>query len=385
MRTIPMTSAKAEEILVKYLTNSITASEFDLLSKWVEEPKNAEEFKTFIKTNYVIDSCMSKYNIEKSKKDLLKKIRKDKKLFYRLNLNSVLKYAAIGILFLGIGYVFQLNFTKKPEDNKMISTEGMVILQLEDGSIETFSGDHENTSENIKDYSFSENEKEKTIAPKELVYNTVKVPYGKRFQVVLSDGTKVHINSGTSLKYPITFIKGSNREVFLNGEAYFDVTKDTEHPFLVNTSELNIRVYGTKFVVSSYIEDANINTVLVEGSVGLFKLGEMLNAKNASMLTPGHKATWDKNEKNIAIEEVDTSIYTEWMRGRITFNHMAFKDILKRLERHYNVSITNYNKQLDEELFTATFDTETIEEVLAAFNKNYTIDYKINKNEILIN
>lgn len=385
MRTVSMKSSKVKKILVKYLTNSITATEFDFLSKWVEEPKNAEEFKTYIKINYATNSCMSEYNLEKSKKDLLNKIRKDKKLYYRLNFNSVLKYAAIGILFLGVGYIFQLSFNEKSENNKIVPTEGMVTLQLEDGSIEVFSGDNENANENIKDYRFSEKKSEVVIAPKELVYNMLKVPYGKKFQVVLSDGTKVYINSGTSLKYPVEFIKGKNREVFLDGEAYFDVAKDTENPFLVNTSELNVRVYGTKFVVSSYKEDSNINTVLLEGSVGLFKRGAEFNAENASMLNPGHKATWDKIEKNIVVEEVDTSIYTEWMRGKITFNHIAFKDILKKLERHYNVSITNYNKELDEELFTASFDSETIEEVLSAFSINYKIDYKVNENEILIN
>lgn len=173
--------------------------------------------------------------------------------------------------------------------------------------------------------------------------------------------------------------------MFLTGEAYFDVAEDKSTPFIVNTNELNIRVYGTKFVISSYVEDVNMNTVLLEGSVGLFKKGEDFNVENGSLLTPGHKATWNKMEKDIVMEEVDTSLYTDWMNGKIIFNHTPFKNILKKLERHYNISITNYNKELDEEFFTASFDSETIEEVFSAFNKSYEMNYKINEEEILIN
>ncbi|NJB70913.1 hypothetical protein GGR42_001375 [Saonia flava] len=372
-----------EKIFIKYLTNSISSPELDKLSKWAEEHNDENEFETYVKINYAISNCMSEYNLEESKKALLKKIRKDKNILYRLNFNSFLKYAAIAILFIGVGYIFQQNFNRK---DKVVPTEGMVTLQLENGSVEVLPEYIEESTGNLKEYKVSgTNGEGSTVQSKKLVFNTLKVPYGKKFKVVLADGTKVHLNSGTSLKYPIGFINGKNREVFLNGEAYFDVAKDAKNPFIVHTNEVNVRVVGTQFVISSYPEDTNINTVLVEGSVGLFKKGEEFSVESASMLDPGHKATWNKVEKNISIEEVNTSDYTEWMNGKVVFNHMAFKDILKKLERHYDVSITNYNKQLDEEQFTASFDTETIEEVLSAFNINYSIDYQINDNEILIN
>lgn len=383
MRSISMNFPKIEKIFAKYLTDSISATELDILSKWVEMTENTEEFETYIKLNFAINSCMSEYNLEKSKQDLLNKIRKDKKLIYRFNFKEYLKYAAIGLVFLGAGYLFQQNFLIEVKTNKIVSVEGKVTLQLDNGSIEVLPENTESLTENVKDYrtAIGDNKNE----AKELVYNTLRVPYGKKFQVVLADGTSVYVNSGSSLKYPVTFIKGLNREVFLTGEAYFDVAEDKSTPFIVSTNELNIRVYGTKFVISSYVEDVNMNTVLLEGSVGLFKKGEDFNAENGSLLTPGHKATWNKMEKNIVMEEVDTSLYTDWMNGKVIFNHTPFKNILKKLERHYNISITNYNKELDEEFFTASFDLETIEEVFSAFNKSYEMNYKINEKEILIN
>jgi ferric-dicitrate binding protein FerR (iron transport regulator) len=118
--------------------------------------------------------------------------------------------------------------------------------------------------------------------------------------------------------------------------------------------------------------------------VGLFRNGEEYRLENASLLEPGYKATSEKSRKEILFEQVDTEIYTGWVQGKIIFNSMPFKDILKKLERQYNVEIINNNKQLDEEIFTASFDTETIEQVLTAFNKNYPINYQIRNNQIII-
>src|SRR5690606_36367432 len=111
-----------------------------------------------------------------------------------------------------------------------------------------------------------------------LAYNTLKIPFGKKFRLQLSDGTMVHINSGSTLKYPIKFIAGENRQVYLDGEAFFDVAKDKKHPFIVNADNLNVRVLGTHFNVSNYPEDAVTDVVLVEGSVGMYRSNEEFDA-----------------------------------------------------------------------------------------------------------
>lgn len=104
-------------------------------------------------------------------------------------------------------------------------------------------------------------------ASNELVYNELKVPYGKRFDIVLSDGTNVSLNAGTTIKYPVKFLPGKEREVYLmGGEAFFNVVKDTKHPFRVNAQELNVEVLGTKFNMAVYSEDESSDIVLVEGS-----------------------------------------------------------------------------------------------------------------------
>jgi ferric-dicitrate binding protein FerR (iron transport regulator) len=108
------------------------------------------------------------------------------------------------------------------------------------------------------------------------------------------------------------------------------------------------------------------------------------HSESSVLLTPGHRALWSRSDKNISIQEVDTRLYTSWTDGRIIFRHLPFKDIRKKLERHYNVAITNNDMELDNKLFTASFDIETIEQVFESFNKYYGVNYEINNNRIII-
>ena len=130
-----------------------------------------------------------------------------------------------------------------------------------------------------------------------MVYNTLKIPYGKKFEVQLSDGTIVHLNAGTSLRYPVQFVKNQSRQVYLTGEAFFEVSKDKAHPFTVNTQEVNVEVLGTKFNVNSYTEDVSTDVVLVEGKVSLYK--DKKTAENQVYLTPGLKGSNIKGQQKI--------------------------------------------------------------------------------------
>ncbi|HCO81937.1 MAG TPA: iron dicitrate transport regulator FecR, partial [Arenibacter sp.] len=218
-----------------------------------------------------------------------------------------------------------------------------------------------------------------------ITYNTLTVPYGKRFDLLLSDGTQITLNSGTSLKYPVQFLKTKNRQVFLDGEAFFNVAKDSVNPFIVNTNGLNVRVLGTKFNLSSYPEDQYVNTTLLEGSVSVYNKQDTFDSSNASLLEPGFKAEWNKYNKQISVEEADIAMHTDWLNGKIILRHVPFKNIVKKLERHYNVDIVNNNPELDEEMFTASFDVESIDQVFKTFNVTYEMEYKINDRQIIIN
>ncbi|UKM66469.1 FecR family protein [Flavobacteriaceae bacterium GSB9] len=297
------------------------------------------------------------------------------------------KYAAILVVLLGLLFVFKQQFAPN-ESPTQVATDAIELL-LEDGSVKTLdsNGNYKiadaqgkvivNQKDDVLNYnSTSESQK--------LVYNQLKVPYGKTFNIVLSDGTKVYLNSGTSLKYPVHFINGKNREVFLDGEAYFEVSKDKNHPFIVNANNMNIKVLGTQFNVSSYSDEDETNTVLVEGSVSLTNE----NSNAPTLLKPGFKGYINKNNPtSIEIEEVDTKIYTEWMNGDVIFRNSIFKDMVKKLARNYNVTIENHYESLNQKRFNASFNRkiESIDDIMVAISEIYPFTYSKTENKIIIN
>jgi ferric-dicitrate binding protein FerR (iron transport regulator) len=113
-------------------------------------------------------------------------------------------------------------------------------------------------------------------------------------------------------------------------------------------------------------------------------VSEGISNLESVLLTPGHKAEWHRTSNEISLSNVDTSLYTAWLRGKLIFRNTPFKQIREALQRHYNVVIHNTNSQLEEQLFDATFDIETIDQVLESFSKSWTIDYTIVDNEIII-
>ncbi len=304
--------------------------------------------------------------------------------------------AAVITMSLGLGYKYyketSLGNTTK---NKVVSSvnEKDIVLELENGTKQIIS---EDGTRNIVDKtgkiigvkegtSLNYSNTPKATPSDKLVFNQLTIPYGKIFQISLSDGTKVHLNSGSSLQYPINFIEGKKRIVYLQGEAYFDVAEDKTHPFIVKTKSVNVRVLGTEFNVSCYPEDKSVNTVLVEGAVDLYSKNAPYENARKTKLSPGHRAIWTTRDGSVKLNKVDTSIYTAWIDGRIVFEHMRFKNIIKKLERHYDVKISNNNAALAEEQFTASFDIETIDQVLNAFIKNYQFSYVRNGKQITIN
>jgi transmembrane sensor len=384
-----MKTTKGKNLIAKYFANSISASELDDLISLLEKQDTEDLFISSSKIDYAIRNNMSQYNTKKSEKLLLDKIRKDKNILNKFKIKKVFKYAAIAILFISVGYYIHVDNNAEKIDVTTIK-QNEIILQLDNGNIKVLSEDGTEKVVN-KDGTVIGSQKGNQLiydnkpSIEKLVYNTLTVPYGKRFELKLSDGTHIYLNAGTSLKYPVKFLKGEERQVFLNGEAFFDVTNDVNHPFIVNMNNVGVKVFGTKFNASSYPESESINTVLVEGSVSIFNNNNEYDDKTASILNPGYLASWNKLNKKVSIEKADIAMHIAWIDGRILFRHLPLKNIIKQLERHYDVTIMNNNKKLNEEFFTASFDIETIEQVLETFHKNYNINYSKINNQIIIN
>lgn len=219
-----------------------------------------------------------------------------------------------------------------------------------------------------------------------LEYNELIIPYGKQFHLVLSDGTGVYLNAGSTLKYPISFIKGQTRDVYLKGEAFFDVKRKSEtETFRVHAGEMDIRVLGTSFNVSYYEEDPDISTVLVEGKVEVFSADETSEETPLAVLVPGQKATLYKGKKGVDVKPVNINMYTAWRNGEIQFKNSSFQNIKLKLERRFDVEIINEATELGEEKFTASFfKAESLETILTYFSRIHGFEFKQVNNQFII-
>lgn len=194
----------------------------------------------------------------------------------------------------------------------------------------------------------------------ELVYDELYVPNGRTFNLRLSDGSVVHLNSGSRIKFPVAFLEQGPRQLYLDGEAYFKVAHDKARPFRVQVADMQVEVLGTEFDVANYAEDVTVRTVLVSGSVQVSTTSETLT------MHPGELTSWDVTNQTLKTKKVNVQDYIGWLRGEMEFQSMTFASMKPKLERAYGVRITNTNPVLDQRRFNATFDRniESIDDVL---------------------
>ena len=377
----------------KYLTGTITKAELKQLLAWLKDDRNMDLFTERVGEQYQLNLLLQKDQSDTEFAALLKRIgQRSKAKVGRPGYRKWYARAAIFIGVIGLGYYFFHNSGQQPEP---VLPENTIILTQEDGTVRIIREDNEgmivtndgkvvaNQSGATINYRDIDHTGENGGGTGSLTYNELNVPNGKRIQLVLSDGTTVHLNAGTTLKYPVRFLETFPRDVFLDGEAFFEVARDPEHPFRVNAQNIQIKVLGTKFNVNSYSADRVINTVLAEGSVEINEVGE-LNS-NPVLLKPNQIASYDVSHRSMQVDNVNVSEYIAWTRGELWFQSRTFPEILKVLERHYDVTISNNYRYLDDQKFFARFDSQTIEQVLNLFQKSEPFEFVIKGNNIEIN
>jgi hypothetical protein len=265
---------------------------------------------------------------------------------------------------------------------KLILNNNQNILIAEKNAIIKYS----NTGEKIK-MGTSKEANQSVLEGKKIVYNTVIVPFGKRSQVELSDGSMVWLNSGSKFVYPAVF-KKDKREVYLEGEGIFEVRHDRNHPFIVIAKNHRIDVLGTVFNVSSYSDDDFISTTLKNGSVQIsYKGSSFFNSDKTMKIIPGTSATYNKSTNDMKVQNVEVDKYFSWREGAFIFKNDNLKSIAKRISRYYNVDITIKNRELESETFSGYLDLkDDVEKVILTIKEttNFTYD-STEKNKIIIN
>ncbi|NOY94807.1 MAG: FecR family protein [Chlorobi bacterium] len=276
---------------------------------------------------------------------ILKKKNKSARVTrFRQASTSLLRYAAIAIMFLIIGNVIMYLYLNKKfkqtdytslESNITIDKPTLILSDGTDIALDKASNIRYNTGNGIivdnRAVSIPENDN------KEIVLNQAIIPCGSRSKITLDDNTVVYLNAGSKLIYPSAFTD-KKREVLLFGEAFFEVSKNKEKPFIVKTSSLTIEVLGTKFNVSSYQEDDIIQTILVEGEVSV-KRNDVSLYKKSIILKPKQMLAYNKITKDIKTSYVDVEYFILWKDGILKFENEDLSRVIKKIERFYNISI----------------------------------------------
>jgi transmembrane sensor len=234
----------------------------------------------------------------------------------------------------------------------------------------------------------------------------IEVPFGSKSRVVLPDGSVVNLNSGSSLTYSISNFDSVNRSVFLIGEGFFNVTKNAERPFYVNTHGMKLKVLGTTFNVKAYPDDNTEEATLVTGKIEIFASTDKIESGKPIVLKPNQMAIFDKSKNNLHSSSKTDLANTEivpaklravssqpalkinqtisWKEDMLTFDNENFIDLIKKIERWYDVKIVVNDPGLLSARFTGRFDKETIEQVLNALVTIAPFNYSIKQNLITI-
>ncbi|MDD4191631.1 MAG: DUF4974 domain-containing protein [Mangrovibacterium sp.] len=200
-------------------------------------------------------------------------------------------------------------------------------------------------------------------------YTVFHIPGAEMGSVVLPDGTKVKLNSSSELKYPLQFL--NSREVFLTGEAFFEVESDPDHPFLVHVDEFTIKVTGTRFNIQSY-PDANPETTLEEGKIAV------INREGNTLveLKPNENLVYDRNQKRIFVTAVDARQKTDWRTGKIFLKNQTIEEMAKIIERWYKVKVVFDDESIKQVRLTGTIlKDKPIEQLLNVLVKSESIDF----------
>lgn len=214
------------------------------------------------------------------------------------------------------------------------------------------------------------------------VYLTSVAPEGSISQTILPDGTMIYLNAGSEIKYDVN-TNSKTREVFINGEAWFDVEHNEKRPFIVHTPYYDVKVLGTQFNIKTYEDEETTVTTLEEGAVQVLS-STKLKLQEDIVLKPGEQLIYNKRTRKLYLNEVDTRLYTSWKENKLIFLEMSFGDLVKLLERRYGVNILVADKSLLKERYTGTIKNETILEILNIIQHTHPIQYKIEKQRIII-
>ncbi len=375
--------------IVNYLNQSASEEELDELSQWLKNPVNAQEFKSFVQIDYVIDHIMEDFNTEQEKRDFLSKIRKMQQQKKVRKLWARISGVAASILII-VSFSSLLDKDLDHDtvpvvvNNEIKPVKNNAVLLLETGeevALQEGSALHtQNAVSNKEGLEYSQGAVADTDT--EIAYNYLTVSRGSQFYVKLADGTKVWLNSESKLKYPVHFPKAQSRVVeLLYGEAFFEVSPSVKHQgadFKVIHKEQEIQVLGTKFNVKAYSGETKVFTTLAEGKV------QINTPREKHTLQPEQQAILNDNTYALSIHKVNLREEIGWVKGEFIIRQKNLKQIMRVLSRWYDMEVIFEDKELEDVKFVGRIQKDQeITEILDRI-KNFGIikNYEINEKQV---
>lgn len=368
-------------LITKFLTGELSKEEKATLDKWLEDPYNEMQFYKIIDAGAFLDK-MEQYKKFDSAKAFQKVNRKHR------SYKKWIGYAAVIVLPLAIAMgILSKNWQEAQQYNRtlvsadpeskevVLSTgEGLYTLGKSDTTISINNMRLESDREQL-----SYQDRGEAVEKASLVYNTLQTPKGLKYKVILSDGTEVWLNSETKFRYPVDFI-AANREVFIEeGEAYFDVVKNKDKPFVVNFDGRRVQVLGTQFNVKSYKEEQYDLITLVEGSI------ELISDDNKVELVPNQQAVINNSSQALRLKTVEGSLYTAWKDNVYLYKNQPLQTIVSDLERDFNFRVFYQNPEMKQEKFSLKISRKLpFEAIFSAIEKTHEVDIEIKNNNVII-
>lgn len=382
-------------LLDQYLTGHISDVDKNELARLIELPEYREELESIMKADFINDTFLGeedpimKAGIQKYLSERIDNHKNKRAIIFTMTRRIA---AACIIIFLAGGTWFLLNHGQKSPATQDISVKSHpvindvnpgkngAILTLSDGSkivLDSTQGalpwqgnSQVINKEGLLSYAGRS-------AGTDVVYNTMTTPNGRQYQLLLSDGTKIWLNAGSSITYPTSF-SGDERKVELTGEGYFEVAHKALKPFRVSVNNAVVEVLGTHFNINAYDDEREMRTTLLEGSVRIRK------GMSTILIVPGQQATVDNSSDAITVKEtIDLDQVIAWKNGLFQFDQADIKTIMKQVARWYDLDV-EFDGEISKRKFLVIINRNSqLSEVLEALRSN-DIVYKIEGKKLIV-
>lgn len=386
---------KIARLISARISETITPEEQMKLDAWLAEDERHRKRFCRIQERLKKDE---KNNIFRKPEEILKDMEKVKSELSggRLTLLGrypVLRYAAVAALVIGVAvtWMWQPWGKQQTEVQQLVQQEAIfpgsskVILTLADGeqvSLQDVAKDSlwkDGVLIQTKKGELLYEKSEDRMQQDKISFNKITIPRSGEYKLTLADGTRVWLNSATELKYPVEF-KGNSRQVFLQGEAYFEVAADMERPFVVTTPGINVNVLGTGFNVMAYPDDAEQAVTLVHGKVGVW------TEKQQVILQPDEQYVYQSATHQGTVRRVDVAEYIGWKEGVMNFDSMPLDELTHKLSRWYDVDFFFTSEQLKNLNFSGAFKKyNELRYVLNIIEEITDVRFVVNNRTVIVN